>query len=111
MTSPGATRPARRPAAALARPQRRGAALAPVVRVDTTPVGPAKWSRRAGSSATAALTVSPGKRVPYKRAEPEELNSARNSAPPGKPDDTGKSLEAVVPETHTLPAESAAMRV
>src|SRR5215469_5893881 len=98
MTSAGEIRPDKSPPAALATPKMRAADVWLGVQVATRPFAPAAWSTPVESRAMAAPTIDGGVRVPKSNAEPEELNSARNSVPLGKPALIGKSVEPVVPE-------------
>src|ERR1035441_857463 len=114
INSPGARRPNTTPPAALAMPNIHGVEVWPGAepgeKAEIRPVAPPTCTVPPASTASTAATVLPGKSAEYESAETVEFNSARNSLPFGVTDTlVGKSLEFVMPDTHTLPAESVAM--
>src|ERR1022692_3453270 len=114
INSPGARRPDRTPPAALAMPNLHGAEVRPGAepgeKAEIGPVAPPTCTVPSASTASAAATVSLGKSAEEDSAEPVEFNSARNSLPFEVADTlVGKSVDFVMPETHTSPAESTAM--
>src|ERR1017187_8472983 len=106
MISPGTMRPVAGPAAALAIPKIRAAGAAAGAMVETRPVGPATCTSPEGSAATDCATVSLGNRAAYGREAPVGVRATTKSPPWDHPCAFGKSREAVVPATQTLPEGS-----
>src|SRR5579871_803438 len=97
ITSPGEMRPEALPAAALVIPKMRGAGSGAAAMVETSPVGPATWSRPAGSAEIDWAAASFGNRAAYGRSEPVALSSTTKSPPRDHPCALGKSGDVVVP--------------
>src|ERR1017187_5142994 len=74
--------------------------------IETRPVEPATCTSPDGSAATDCATVSLGNRAAEDREEPVGLRATTKSPPCDHPCVLGKSWEAVVPATQTLPEES-----
>src|ERR1039458_1519558 len=114
INSSGARRPDRTPPAALAMPNIHRAEVRPGAepgeKAEIGPVAPPTCTVPSASTASAAATVSLGKSPDEDSAQPVAINSARPWLPFEVTDPLlGKSVDLVMPETPTSPAESTAL--